>query len=134
MTDWRVLSVSAAGGNRPHDDLAGVHADASFDRQVAGLAQSHRVTFQFFLHPQSGMERALRMILMRDRGTEQCEDAVAGALHDVAVVPPHRVDHQLQRRIDNRARLLWVKVLLQLRRALDISEQRRDGLSLPVES
>ena len=37
---------------------------------------------------------------MRDRRAEQREDAVAGRLHHVAVVAMHRVDHQLERRID----------------------------------
>jgi hypothetical protein len=34
------------------------------------------------------------------------KNPVAGGLHDVAVVPMDRIDHQLQRRIDDRARLL----------------------------
>ena len=73
------------------------------------------------------------MILVRDRRAEQREDAVAGRLHDVAVVAMHRVDHQLERRIDDRARLLGVEVLHQLGRALDVREQRRDGLALAFE-
>jgi hypothetical protein len=44
----------------------------------------------------------------------------------------HRVDHQLQRRIDYRARLLGVEVLHQLHRALDVGEQSGDGLALTV--
>src|SRR5260370_40079058 len=43
-----------------------------------------------------------------------------------------RLDHQLQRRIDNRVRLLRVEVLHQLGRALDVREQRRDRLALAV--
>ena len=69
---------------------------------------------------------------MRDRRAEQREDAVAGRLHDVAVVAMDRVDHQLQRRIDDRARLLGVEVLHQLHRALDVGEQRRDRLALAL--
>ena len=70
---------------------------------------------------------------MRDRRAEQREDAVAGRLHDVAVVAMRRVDHQLQRRIDNRARLFRVEVLHQLGRALDVGEQRRHRLALPLD-
>ena len=70
---------------------------------------------------------------MRDRRTEQCEDAVAGRLHDVAVVAMDRVDHQLQRGVDNRARLFGIEVLHQLGRALDVGEQRRDRLALALE-
>ena len=73
------------------------------------------------------------MVLVRDRRAEQREDAVAGGLHDVAVVAMDRVHHQLERRIDDRARLLGIEVLHQLRRALDVGEQRRDRLALAVE-
>ena len=105
MANRRVFSMSVAGRDRAHDDFAGVHADARFDRQIAGLAQSSRVAFQLFLHPQRRVQRALRMVLVRNRSTEQREDAITSRLHDVAVIPPHRVDHQLQRRIDDRALL-----------------------------
>ena len=53
-------------------------------------------------------------------------------LHDVAVVAADRVDHQLQRGIDNRARFFGVEVLLQLGRSLDVGEQRGDRLALAV--
>jgi hypothetical protein len=72
------------------------------------------------------------MVLVRDRRAEQREDAAAGRLHDVTVVAPHRVDHQLERRIENRARLLGVQVLLELCRSLDFGEQRRDRLALTL--
>jgi hypothetical protein len=58
------------------------------------------------------------------RCAEQREDAVARRLHDVAVVATHRLDHQLQRRVDNRARFLGVEFLHQFGRALDVGEQR----------
>jgi hypothetical protein len=45
----------------------------------------------------------LRVVFVRDRRAEQRKDAVTSRLHDVPVVAPHRVDHQLQRRIDDRA-------------------------------
>ena len=73
------------------------------------------------------------MILVCDRSSEQREDAVAGGLHDVAVVATGRVDHELQRRVDNRARLLRIEVLHQLGRALDVGEHRRDHLALAVD-
>ena len=76
------------------------------------------------------MERTLRVVLVRDRRAEQREDAVAGRLHDVPVVAMDRVDHQLQRRIDNRARLFRVEVAHQFGRTLDVGEQRGDGLAL----
>ena len=54
------------------------------------------------------------MVLVRHRGAEQREDAVAGGLHDVAVVTMDGIHHQPQRGIDNRARFLGIEVLHQL--------------------
>ena len=133
MTDRRVLGVSFAGRDRTNDDLAGVHANACFDRQFASLAQIRRVALQFLLHAQRGVQRPLRMVLVRDRCAKQREDAIAGALHDVTVIPAHRIDHQLQRRIDNRARFLRIEILFKLGRSLDVGEQRRDRLALAFE-
>jgi hypothetical protein len=48
----------------------------------------------------------------------------------VAVVTLDGLDHQFQRRIDNRSRFLGVEVLLQLGRSLDVRKQRRDRLAL----
>ena len=47
------------------------------------------------------------------RRAEQREDAVAGRLHDVAVIALDRVDHDAQRRVDNRARLFGIHSLHQ---------------------
>jgi len=77
------------------------------------------------------MKRALRMVLMGDGRTEEREDAISGILY-VAVVAPRGVDHYFQRRVDDRARLLGIEVLLELGRALDIGKQSRDGLALAL--
>jgi hypothetical protein len=73
------------------------------------------------------------MVFVRDGRAEQREDAVAGRLHDVAVVTAHRVDHQLQRGIENRARFFGIEVLFQLGRSLDVGEQRGHPLALAFE-
>ena len=62
--------------------------------------------------------------------TEQREDAVAGGLHHITTVMQNRPHHQLQRRLDDGARLLRVEVFDQLHRTLDVSEQDRDHLAL----
>jgi hypothetical protein len=93
MPDWCVLSLSRAGRDRTHHDLAGVYADAPFDRQIPGFAQSRRIAFQFFLDAQRRIERPLRMVLVRDRRAEQRENPIAGLLHDVTIVPLDRLDH-----------------------------------------
>ena len=45
-----------------------------------------------------------------------------------------RVHHRLQRRIDDRLRILGIEVFDQIHRALDVGEQRRDRLALAVGS
>jgi hypothetical protein len=85
------------------------------------------------LQAERGEECSLRMILMSDGRSEQRKDTVAGGLHDVAVVAPHRLDHQLERRINDRTRLLGIEVAHQLGRALDVGEQGRHRLALAVD-
>jgi hypothetical protein len=72
----------------------------------------------------------LRVVLVGDRSAEQREDAVAGRLHDIAVVVMGCVDHQLQRRVEDRASFFGVNVLHQIHRALDVGKQRCDRLAL----
>ena len=132
MADRRVFGVRLAGADRAHHDLARVDPDPGFDRQISSFAQLSRIAAHFLLHPQGSVERALRMVFVGHRRTEQRKYAVAGRLHDVAVVAMRGVDHQLERGIDDRARLLGVEVLHQLHRALDIREQRGHRLAFAV--
>jgi hypothetical protein len=74
------------------------------------------------------------MVLMGERRAEQREDAVAGGLHDIAVVVTDRLDHQLQGWIYNRAGLLRIEFLHQLSGALDVGEQRGDRFALAFET
>ena len=131
MADRRVLDV-LTGLDRAHHDFTGVHSDAHLQRRAALDAQAIGVAPHLLLHPERGVERALRMILMRDRRAEQREHAVAGRLHDVAAVAMRRVHHQRERRIDDRARFLGIEPLHQVHRALDVGEQRGDGLALAL--
>jgi hypothetical protein len=55
------------------------------------------------------------MILVGDGSAEKRENSIAGGLDDVTDVTAHRVDHQLQRRIDDRSSLFRVEVLLEVR-------------------
>jgi len=70
------------------------------------------------------------MIFMGDWREENGEYSVAGALPDITIVAIHRVDHQLEHRIDNRTRIFRIEIFLKLGRAFDIREQRRDRLAL----
>jgi hypothetical protein len=133
MANRRVLSLPRTCLDRAHHDLAGVDPDAPLDSRAAVGDHFCRIPLQFLPDAQRGIQRPLRMVLVRDRRAEQGEDAVAGRLNDVAVVAMRCVDHQLQCRVDNRARLLRVEVLHQLGRAFDVREQRRHRLALAVD-
>jgi hypothetical protein len=85
------------------------------------------------LHPASGVQRPLRMILMGDRRAKQRENPVARRLHHVTVEAMGCVDRQLERRIDDGACFLRVEVLHQFGRAFDVGEQRGDRLALAVD-
>jgi hypothetical protein len=74
----------------------------------------------------------MRVVLVRDRGTEQCEDSIAGGLNYVAAIVIRRLDHQMQGGIDKCARLFRIEFLHQFHRPLDIGEQGGDGLALLV--
>ena len=133
MTDRRVFGM-AAGLDRPHHHFARVHPDAGFNGNLALRAQTVGVATQLLLHRQRRMKCPLRMVLMRDRRAEQSEDAVAGRLRNVAAVAMHRLHHKLQHRVDDRARLLGIEIAHQLRRALDVGEQRGDRLALALRT
>ncbi len=130
MPNRRVLGMRVVGANRSHHNFAGIEPDPNLDRRTSLCAQPGRIFRHVLLQPQRRVESALRMILMRDRRTEQRKNPVAGGLHDVPVVAMHRVDHQLQRRIDNRPRLFRIEPLHQIHRPLDIGKQRRNSLAL----
>ena len=81
-----VHSQVAAHG--PHDDLARMEADANEDLRTVAR---DRVT-----HVERGVARPHRVILVRDRSTEERHDPVAHHLVHGALVTMHGVHHQLQ--------------------------------------
>jgi hypothetical protein len=76
------------------------------------LLELAAVAPKLILHSDRRVKSALGMIFVGDPRTEQRKNAAAGRLHDVAVVAAHRIDHQLQGRIDNRAGLLRIETLI----------------------
>ena len=74
----------------------------------------------------------MRMILVRHRRTEQGKDSVACRLNNVAAIVIHRVDHQMQRRIDDSARLFGIELFHKIHRAFDIGEEGGNRLSFLV--
>ena len=65
-----VFSLGTAGRDRPHYDRARVDAYADLDRRSSLLLKFAPVAAQFILHSERRIERALRMVLMRDWGAE----------------------------------------------------------------
>src|SRR5262249_34926524 len=130
--NWRVLGVRIARFQGADDHLTRVYAYANFYRYPARLEKSVAITANFLLHPESSVKRALRMVLVRRRSSEQSEDPVSGALY-VAIVAAGSIDHNFQSRVDDGPGLLRVEVLLQLGRTLDVSEQDRYELALAVD-
>jgi hypothetical protein len=92
-----------------------------------------RVALQRLLHPQGGVARADRVVLMGERRAEERHDAVAHHLVHRALVAVHRLHHSLQHRIEEFARLLGVAVGQQLHRALQVREEDGDLLPLALE-
>jgi hypothetical protein len=90
------------------------------------------MTPKLFLHRKRRMNRTLRMVLVGGRRAEECENSITGGLGDIAVVAMDGCHHQLQYRVDQRARLLRIKVACQLSRALNVREERGDGLALTI--
>src|SRR5262249_44134498 len=74
------------------------------------------------------------MVLMGQRRTENREDAIAGALHDVTVVAMDGADHQLQRRVNDSSSLLGVEVLHQVHRTFNIGEQGTDRFAFAFKT
>jgi hypothetical protein len=120
LITWPIgeYSVWPQGLDRAHNDHAGVDADTNLDSWAALHPQALATAAEIVARGNRGVNRALRMVLVCHWCAEQREDAVAGRLHDVAVIAMDRVDHQLQRRVDDRARLLRVEILHQFGRAL----------------
>src|SRR5713101_5409049 len=92
MPDRRVFDLPRASSDRADHDFAGVHTDSNLNRSASFGTLAVGVAADFLLHPQRRIERALRMVLVREWRAEQREDAVARRLHHVAVVTMGRID------------------------------------------
>src|SRR5437870_8514677 len=132
MADQPVLNLPT-GLDRIRHHFTGVDTDAGFERAQPFSGATLLFRAQLSLHIERRIQRALRMVLIRCRRAEQREDTVAGRPCDVTLVAPHRFDHDAQRRIDDCVRRLGVEVFHQLRRPLEVREERRDDPPLALE-
>ena len=72
------------------------------------------------------------MIFAGDRCTEDREDTIARRLHDVAVIAPHRVDHQPEYRVDDRAHFFRIEILPEFGRIDYVDEQGRNHFAFAL--
>jgi hypothetical protein len=91
-----------------------LNPNANLDRRPKPPFKSLGVALQFLLNSERSAQRTLRMVLVRRRRTKHREDAVTSGLRNVAIVPMHRVHHQVQHRVNDRAGLFRVELPHQL--------------------
>ena len=92
-----------------------------------------RVLLHRLLHPERGVARAHRVVLVGERRAEQRHDPVAHHLVDGALVAVDGLHHPLEHGVEELARLLGIAVGEQLHRALEVGEEHGDLLALALE-
>jgi len=132
LADGGVVHVQVAADG-PDDHFAGVQADADGDRHSRGAADVLGVALDRLLHPERGVARAHRVVLVRDRSTEQGHDAVAHDLVDRSLVAMDGLHHPFEHGVEELARLFGIAIGEQLHRALEVGEQHGDLLALAFE-
>ena len=103
--------VVTAGAQGPDEDLTGVDADAH-PQVGAGIAVE---LLEALLHPQPGAHRALGVVLVCDRGTEDRDERVADDLVDLPAVRDDVGGEPLEGAVDDVLHLLRVGALRETR-------------------
>jgi hypothetical protein len=124
------VQVAADGA---HDHVARVEADADLDLDADGPARLLGVAPDRVVHPQRGIARPHRVILVGERRPEQGHDPVAHDLVDGTLVPVHRLHHPLEHGVEDASRLLGIAVGEQLHRALEVGEEHGHLLALTLQ-
>ena len=120
----RAVLDPTSTADRPEHHQAGLDADA--DRQGQGAV----VVSGMPDDAERGADRPLGIVLVRDRGTEEREDAVAGEVLDLSTERLDGVDHAPNGGAQELARILGIELLRELRRPDDVGEQGGDDLAL----
>ena len=97
-------------------------------------ASSDSVVDQRPLDPKARADRALGVIFVRDRGTEECEHPVAQELADRALVAMDLLEHERERPLHERPGLLGVQALGETRVSGHVGEEHRDLLALAFQA
>ena len=118
--------VVAAGSQRADEHLTGADPDAQLDRAL----HPARVIGDRLLHAQRRPHGALGIVLVRDRGAEQGDDAVPQDLVDPAAKGIDVLHQPFEAGVDHPFDLLRIAVLGQCRVADDVGEQHGDDAPL----
>ena len=86
------------------------------------------------LHPQRRVASAQGVVLVGERRAEQRHDAVPEDLVHRPFVAVHRLHHDVQRRVEQGARLFRVAPVQELERSPDIGEQHGHVLALALQA
>jgi hypothetical protein len=132
LADRRVIhaQIAADGAN---DNLTRVQSHADLHVNAAGTLDILGVLLHRLLHAQGGVAGTHAVIFMGERGAEERHDAVAHHLVHGALVAVDSFHHELEDRIQQLARFLWVSVGKQLHRAFYVGEQHGDLLPFALE-
>ncbi len=95
IADSRVVHAEVAA-DRAHDDQTGVEPLADLKSRGTRALKFPLVAIEGPADAEGGVDRALGVVLVGDRGTEERHDAVAQELVDRALVPVDLGQHQLE--------------------------------------
>ena len=112
--------------DRPYVHLPGVEPDPDLDRGIPLAPDLLAISSDRLLHPERGVARADRMILVREGGAEQSHDAVAHDLIHGAFVAMYRVHHNMDGRIEELLGGFRIEVSDDLGRVFDVRKQDSD--------
>jgi hypothetical protein len=132
MADRRVLDSRVISPDTAHHHLAGVYSHPHEQRQAARRAQRVRVMPDSALQFERRINRTLRIVSVCDRSAEQGEDSVTSRLHHASIETSNHLDHNLQRRIDQPARIFRIQRLEQIHRSLYVGEEHGDRFTFTV--
>ena len=129
LSHRRVVHSQVAANGADHD-IAGVDADPDLNLDPMAAAHFLSVAVDQVLHSERGVAGANRMVLVRQRRSEQRHDAVAHDLIDRALIAMNRLHHVRKDWIDDLSRFLGITVGQQFHRTFDVGEQHRYVLAL----
>src|SRR5215470_1788117 len=129
----RAVVYPEIAADRANNHLAGVEPNTNLNGDPAGALQIVPIAADALLHPEGGVARSYRVVLMGNRGSEQRHDPVTHDLIDRALIAMDRFHHVLENGVEYPPGFLRVTVGQQLRRALEIGKQHGNLLAFAFE-